>query len=186
MHQCTQVSTTTPVASPRISKSSILCTALWFTFSCQQEERTLQGNTVLGTKLEREKPKRWSRTTHGNRYCNQTTAKHQRCQQLDLLKGKGNPCNGSRINRAIKEWCGKGMGQACWKQRPKQLSKAITTTTSSWPVGFLQGSGLPTKHITWPEPILLAEWPMLFDSQLDSLRDWQMAETFPRASSGYV
>lgn len=56
----------------------------------REEERTLQGDTVLGTtKLEREKPKRWSRTTHGNKYYNQTTAKHQRCQQLDLLKGKG-------------------------------------------------------------------------------------------------
>lgn len=47
----------TPVASPRTSKSCIICTTLWSTFSCQQDERTLQGNTMLGTKLEREKPK---------------------------------------------------------------------------------------------------------------------------------
>lgn len=42
---------TAPVASPRTSKSCILCTTLWSTFFCQQE-KTLQGNTVLGTKLE--------------------------------------------------------------------------------------------------------------------------------------
>lgn len=104
---------TTPVASPRTSKSCVLCTSLWSTFSWQEEERTLQGNTVLGTKLEREKPESWSRTKVGlhreiGTTTRQTTAKHQRCQQLDLLKGKGTHAMEAESIEQLRNGVGRG------------------------------------------------------------------------------
>lgn len=57
----------------------------------------------------------------------QTTEKHQRCQQLDLLKEKGIQAMEAKSTEQ-KRRCGKGMGQVGWKQKPKQLSKAQMTT----------------------------------------------------------
>lgn len=99
------------------------------------------------------------------------------------LKGKGNPC--SDVESRIEEWCGKGMSSTLSKlfasRNQSNKAKPQSKTLSNHNLPLTHGIPSPISYVGHPPnrfpDLSLLPWPAvptLFDSQVESLRGWQM------------